>query len=128
MNKVVIDFEGGGGCWDLITCLLPTWATSVGGAPSSNGLVDDENPENPTRDWAYLYVPYCTGDVHLGARTAAGVDFFGRINARSALEYLFERMPEVEATLTTGCSAGALGAGTPVVAAGQGQARARSRR
>lgn len=39
------------------------------------------------------------------ARTHAG-----RPNSRSALSYLYGRMPDVEATLVTGCSAGALGA------------------
>ena len=108
-NKVVIDFEGGGGCWDVLTCLLPTWSTTVGGAPSANGLVDNSNEENPVRDWGYLFVPYCTGDVHLGAREAAGVNFNGRANAQAALDWLYGRMPEPEVTLTTGCSAGALG-------------------
>ena len=109
-NKVVVDFEGGGGCWDAVTCLLPTWSTTVGGPPSASGLVDNANPENPVRDWGYLFVPYCTGDVHLGAREAAGVNSNGRANAQAALDWLYERMPEPEATLTTGCSAGALGA------------------
>ena len=109
-NKVVIDFEGGGGCWDALTCLLPVWQTTVGGAPAASGLLDNNNEENPVRDWGYLFVPYCTGDVHLGARQAAGVNFNGRANAQAALDWLFERMPEPEATLTTGCSAGALGA------------------
>ena len=48
-NKVVVDFEGGGGCWDAVTCLLPTWSTTVGGPPSASGLVDNANPENPVR-------------------------------------------------------------------------------
>ena len=82
----------------------------MGGPPSASGLVDNANPENPVRDWGYLFVPYCTGDVHLGAREAAGVNFNGRANAQAALDWLYERMPEPEATLTTGCSAGALGA------------------
>ena len=91
----------------MLTCLLPTWSTTVGGPPSANGLVDNSNEENPVRDWGYLFVPYCTGDVHLGAREAAGVNFNGRANAQAALDWLFEAMPEPEATLTTGCSAAA---------------------
>lgn len=108
-NKLVIDFEGGGGCWDVLTCLLPTWSTTVGNnPPSATGLLAD-NAENPTRGWSYLFVPYCTGDVHLGAREAAGVNFNGRANARAALEHAYAAVPDPEAVLTTGCSAGALG-------------------
>lgn len=54
----------------------------MGNAPSANGLVDNGNPLNPVRDWAYLFIPYCTGDVHLGQRNAAGVNFNGNAPMR----------------------------------------------
>jgi hypothetical protein len=110
-NNLVVDFEGGGGCWDVLTCALPTWSTTVGNSPpSANGLVSTTNANNPVRDWNYLFIPYCTGDVHLGAREAAGVNFNGRANAQAALDYAYERVPSPGTVLTTGCSAGALGA------------------
>ena len=102
----MVDFEGGGACWDILTCLLPIWNTEVGNAPSNSALASTTNTDNPTLGWGYLFVPYCTGDVHLGAGEAAGVNFNGRVNSQAALDYLNTVMPEPEATLTTGCSAG----------------------
>ena len=94
----------------MLWCLSLRWSTTARSNPPSNaGLVDGTNPENPTAGWAYLYVPYCTGDVHLGAREAAGVNFNGRANAQAALDYVYEAVPDPEVTLTTGCSAGSLG-------------------
>ena len=30
------------------------------------GIFDRSNPENPFRDFGVIFVPYCTGDVHIG--------------------------------------------------------------
>ena len=57
-------------------------------------------------------MPYCTGDVHVGAGELPvwNVAFNGRANAAAALEYAYERVAEPETVLVTGCSAGSLGA------------------
>ncbi|MBL1135963.1 MAG: hypothetical protein HND46_11645 [Chloroflexi bacterium] len=34
------------------------------------GIFDLENPENPFADYNMVFVPYCTGDVHIGNREA----------------------------------------------------------
>lgn len=33
------------------------------------GIFDLSNPENPFRDFTAMFVPYCTGDVHVGDAT-----------------------------------------------------------
>ena len=50
------------------------------------------NARNPVKDWNFVYVPYCTGDVHLGTKDngmVEGVDgaqhFVGRLNMKAFL-------------------------------------------
>ena len=109
-SGLVIDFQGGGACWDALTCALPIWLPTAGGPPSATGLASISNEENPVRDYNYLYIPYCTGDVHVGNHVAAGVRFNGANNTRAALDWVFSRVPEPASVLTVGCSAGSLGA------------------
>ena len=92
VNKLVVDFQGGGGCWDAVTCALPTWADTVGGPPSTTAGLAASRPDNPADGWSYLYVPYCTGDVHIGNGTlpAWGIRFNGRANTQAALDYVYE--------------------------------------
>ena len=32
-----------------------------------DGIFKQANPANPVRDWSFVYIPYCTGDLHLGS-------------------------------------------------------------
>lgn len=81
-GKVVVFFEGGGACWDAVTCSLPRLPgvpPQLAGVykqeiPASDdptvldGLFNLSNPANPVKDWTFVYIPYCTGDVHLGSK------------------------------------------------------------
>ncbi|MGH6951956.1 MAG: pectin acetylesterase-family hydrolase, partial [Vitreimonas sp.] len=83
-NGLVIYFDGGGACWDDITCAVPLLASSrnandgfykaellPGDDPNRmRGIFDLANPANPVRNWSFVFVPYCTGDVHSGANAA----------------------------------------------------------
>src|SRR5262249_10207514 len=74
--------------------------------------------QNPVGAWTFVYVPYCSGDVHVGdARDVAvpGVDgvqqFQGRANLRRFLEYLRPLVvSSSERIVLTGVSAGGIGA------------------
>ena len=84
LNKVVIDFQGGGACWDDFSCSrgsTGTYARNVSwmspstfetgdinldGIRDVGGIYDREHAQNPVKDWYHVYVPYCTGDVHWG--------------------------------------------------------------
>ena len=71
-----------------------------------------DDPANPFRDWSFLYIPSCTGDVHTGdARVDYGsvvVEQRGWQNAHAALEHAFGEF-DPDAVLVTGCSAGSVG-------------------
>ncbi len=82
-DGVVVFFEGGGACWDDLTCSFPIAAglppqvpqfyvpaiASTVDPSTFNGVFDLANPANPVRDWTFVYIPYCTADVHLGSAT-----------------------------------------------------------
>ncbi|MDQ3397970.1 MAG: pectin acetylesterase-family hydrolase [Deinococcota bacterium] len=132
VNRLVIDFQGGGACWDDATCARPLepgvgqglYIGGVYGSPEdyygSGGIYDKSNEANPLRGWYHVHVNYCTGDIHLGdaassytdpaTGAAFGVEHRGAVNARSVLEWVFEAFEAPETIVVTGCSAGAYGA------------------
>ena len=136
INSLVVYFEGGGACWDDITCALPHLATSARAddgfykaeiMPSDNpgrmsGIFDLANQANPVRDWSFVFVPYCTGDVHSGANAAhyrnpdTGepyvIEHHGADNFRVVLEWIRANFDRPDVILVTGSSAGAYGAAT----------------
>lgn len=131
-------FEGGGACWDYDTC---SGRAGVLGAANPNGITDDymeqftakyvspivngadpglplrSRTDLPTKDWNIVYMPYCTGDVHIGNNLATYSDTTGQEpplswhhsgynNTVAAAEYAADRFPNVEKMLVTGFSAG----------------------
>lgn len=127
VNKLVVDFDGGGACWNDGTCSQPSnpenefggvYIDGVYGSPEDfgyNGIFDRENEDNPFRDWYHVYISYCTGDLHLGDNLATytgpdgefRVNHNGAANARSALGWIFDNFSAPETVLVTGISAGA---------------------
>ncbi|MET0384665.1 MAG: pectin acetylesterase-family hydrolase [Polyangiales bacterium] len=115
-RKVMIYLEGGGACFDAQTCGANPDA--VGSQmPSGGGVFDRSREENPVRDWSFVYVPYCTGDVHMGAKENGQVEgvtgpqqFVGRKNLAAFLQRLVPTFANAEQVLLTGVSAGGFGA------------------
>jgi hypothetical protein len=124
-NKVVVFLNGGGACWSAELCALDIepvtyqpFATDESNDPrGQKGIFDLEHPDNLVRDWTIVYVPYCTGDVHLGATereyvTSDGkkvvIQHLGQENVKSALDWLYSKIDNPEVLLMTGVSAGAL--------------------
>ncbi|MCA9710909.1 MAG: hypothetical protein KDK70_34025 [Myxococcales bacterium] len=124
-DGLVIYFEGGGGCFDLATCTLyyasfanfdQTAFELLVPTLLSSGIFADE-PGNPVRDWSFVYVPYCTGDVHAGDAEQSEVpgflgqhQFVGYRNFGLDLERIGPTFPEPSHVLVTGISAGGYGA------------------
>ncbi len=115
-DKVMLYFQGGGACFSLETCDPddPTYTLVADGsqATSSNrGVFALDNPDNPFRDWSMVFVPYCTGDVHLGDNTTTygpgvTVNHVGYVNGEAALDYLVDAFPDAAEVFVTGSSAG----------------------
>jgi Pectinacetylesterase len=116
-KKLVVFFQGGGGCFDERTCVEgSSWFDDRVDAEDDprfqSGMLDLADSGNPFRDWSWVYIPSCSGDVHTGdARVAYGnvvVEQRGWQNAHAALERAFgDWDPDV--VLVAGCSAGSVG-------------------
>ncbi len=117
---LVIFFEGGGACFNSFTCgVNPSSYDGNNFQGSNGGIFDKDNAENPVADWSFIYVPYCTGDVHAGAApdgTLADMpgqkfQFVGYLNVGHFLQRIVPTfLGDVDQVLTTGVSAGGFGA------------------
>jgi hypothetical protein len=125
VNRLVVEFRGGGACWNALTCGFAgsTFQETVGEDPwvldesQARGIYDHDNPENPFKDWHHVYIPYCTGDIHWGdsvqtygtGDSAITIHHKGAVNVRAALDWVYENVPAPEKVFVAGCSAGAYG-------------------
>jgi hypothetical protein len=128
--RVLIYLEGGGACWSDLTCYtLMTASYFTSGYSQSDftaestdtsylaeagGFFDRTSTSNPFQNYSYVYVPYCTGDVHAGnnivqygTNTAKHV---GYANMTAFLERIVPTFPSAERVYIAGSSAGGYGA------------------
>jgi hypothetical protein len=133
-DKVMIFLNGGGACWRAQECDprgKPTYtmtSDSANDASVRSGIFDVVNPVNPVRDFTMVFVPYCTGDVHLGtreveyeSRDAKGgprtfaVRHGGGANVEAVLDWVYTNFHNPSVVFVTGVDAGAIP--SPVIAA-----------
>lgn len=116
-TRVLFFMEGGGACFDARTCSPDSSTFSRGpgdaGSMPAAGVFDDARADNPFAGWTIVFVPYCTGDVHLGnATTDYGngvvVEHKGFVNASTALATMVERFPDAVQVVVAGESAGSI--------------------
>jgi hypothetical protein len=130
-NNLVIAFEPGGACWDYESC---SGKSGIRGAANVDGLEDDHAEiapfmvpffqrfydDTPTPDWNFVYVPYCTGDVHSGNNVITYEDpdgiepdlvfhHNGHDNVQKIIQWMAGEFESVPQMLVTGCSAGGAG-------------------
>ncbi len=124
VNKLLVYYQGGGACWDYLTCeAIKSFKQTAGAgdnpANSKSGFADMNNPDNPFRDWNVVFVPYCTGDVHWGDATVqhewpnlapATIQHKGFVNAQVAEKWAREHFVNPDQVFVTGSSAGSYGA------------------
>lgn len=123
-DGLVIFFMGGGACFNADTCEGALHPDGFGEGRfrseitvlGAGGPLSRREGENPLRDWNYLYVGYCTGDVHAGDNAGpvrvGGRDyvFTGHRNVGLALRRLVPHLGHIRRVLATGVSAGGFGA------------------
>jgi hypothetical protein len=120
-DKLAIVFEGGGACFNTTSCSsvahadgfaepeLEEFAEAFG----DTGIFDRDDADNPLADWSYVFVPYCTGDIHAGNAMEGfgGRNQVGYVNSGNAIT---EASVQFEGTLSqvlvAGQSAGGFGA------------------
>ena len=116
--NLLIYFQGGGACFSGSTCnpKLGLYRPSLKEVDPAkeHGIFDFDNAENPFRNYFVVFVPYCTGDVHLGRRTVTyikgkpEVHHNGFDNAMSALRWTFANVTSPDSVFVAGSSAGAM--------------------
>jgi len=118
-GDLVIYMEGGGACFNADTCdhvAHPSgwgpdqFAVNIG--PYNIGIFDRVDDKNPFRDATYVFVPYCTGDVHAGSKPDGtdGRMFVGYANVGYDLDYIVPKSPDLRRVILAGSSAGGFGA------------------
>jgi Pectinacetylesterase len=117
-QKLLVFFEGGGGCFDATTCAPGSvWFDDDVDASDdpayASGVLSLGDAENPFRDYSMVFIPSCTGDVHAGDRIVTygphRVHQRGFVNARAALEHAYGEFPDADEVFVAGCSAGSVG-------------------
>jgi len=83
--------------------------------PQAQGIFNRDDPDNPLRTWNFVFVPYCSGDVHAGNRSDGAVDgggpqqFFGYRNLDAFLSRIVPTFAGARQVLLAGSSAGGFG-------------------
>ena len=139
-NNLVVYFEGGGACWDNFSCSFPISSglpaqvpqlyvpqVPPGSPASYDGIFNARHPANPVKDWSFVYIPYCTGDVHNGSAdrtyynvghpvfplpSSFPIHHGGFDNFMVVLDWMRKQADKPEQILVAGSSAGGYGAST----------------
>ena len=116
-KKVAFYLQDGGACFSAETCADRDLyhATIDEGPAGKGGILDFADKRNPFADYSVVYVPYCTGDTHLGDTTAKyapdlTVHHKGYVNGTAALDHLAEKFPHASDVVVIGESAGSVAA------------------
>jgi len=130
-DDVLIYLEGGGACWSELTCYLLQTATYITTGygkkqfaaelptlTAAGGFFDRTSAANPFRKYNFIYVPYCTGDMH-GGRNAVDyivsgsphlTMFDGASNFTAYLARIRATFPKAKQVVLAGSSFGGFGA------------------
>lgn len=125
-SNVLVFLDEGGACWNAATCLSiiplaqhgPYGAEEFKQTSLQEGIFDRAAADNPFRDWSFVFIPYCTADVHAGNRTTTytlgpasrTLRHVGHANVRAFLKRLEPTFPQPAKLVLSGSSAGGFGA------------------
>lgn len=128
-ERLVVFLNGGGACWDAQTCFELHTAASIDtpfGAAEFAALranleaypLFGRTAGSPFQNASFVFVPYCTGDLHAGRvatqyTTASGprtVNHVGQVNLDALWPRLRELRPAADRAWLVGASAGGYGA------------------
>lgn len=121
-DKVLIFLEGGNACFNQVSCSVTANKNGYDGEAFAAGADDlagrpifARDESNTFRDYSFVYVPYCSGDVHAGRRAGADVggkvrNFRGYDNMSDYLARLVPTFPDAKRVVLSGVSAGGFGA------------------
>lgn len=109
-TKLFVYLEGGGACFNGFCESLFTRSPNE---PGAGGVFDRTNAANEVRDWTWVYVPYCSGDVYAGQAETMLAGKMRQFHGYSNITAFLERwVPSftVDQVVFSGSSAGGFGA------------------
>jgi hypothetical protein len=125
-RALFVYFMGGGACWDAGTCFVLNTSTHgpfgraqwEGMAAQIDRPLDRTRATNPVRAASYVFIPYCTGDLHGGSNVATydvlgsprPFHHVGHSNVLAALPQVRATWPDATRVTISGSSAGGFGA------------------
>jgi hypothetical protein len=123
-GKLLFYLQGGGACWFRGNCdpaLQPSYNINLEAFDPARyrGIFDFERTDNPFARHSIVFVPYCTGDVHLGKATRVypprddapeplTIEHQGFANVGAALAWVEGHIHAPDSVFVTGSSAGAI--------------------
>lgn len=129
-RDLLIFFNGGGACWFGQACDLnsepnvhsPFAQMDANNPAMGDGIFNYDNSENPLANYTAVFVPYCNGDVHIGAgekvytyQNAEGEEVSvttfhnGYENSQTVLQWVYDNFSAPSSIVVSGSSAGAIG-------------------
>ncbi len=127
-TSMAVYFEGGGACWSQLTCYQAMTAINISNdytqatfdsdiAQVNGAAFFSRTAGTPFADADWVYVPYCTGDVHSGTTNqiysttnSIVTHHQGGNNVDAFLRRLVATLPDPTQIWLTGSSAGGFGA------------------
>lgn len=129
-DNLLVFFNGGGACWFGEACDLasePNIHTPLADMDENNpalskGIFNFEESDNPFVDYSMVFIPYCTGDVHIGGgprtyqytnadgeNVSITAHHNGYANSMAVLDWVYANYNAPNKIVITGSSAGAIG-------------------
>jgi len=127
-KDVIIYLEGGNACFNTLSCAVTfnkngydstAFQKDVDGSSGNMNLTTwpafQRTDPNPLKDYNYIYVPYCSGDLHAGDVSGVMVggktrNFHGFKNMTAYLQRITATFPHPGKVILAGFSAGGFGA------------------
>jgi Pectinacetylesterase len=122
-GALFVYFEGGGACWDTATCTanppvavnLDVTYSAAKLATDVTALTVDRTVGAPLDTANFVFVPYCTGDLHAGTTITTypngpTIHHTGGTNTQAFVDALAGAFPDAPTLWITGSSAGGYGA------------------
>ncbi len=122
-RDLLVFLQGGGICYNALTCAAGGAPKSVGNDPLNTaldgsiknhvGIFDRGDATNPLRDSSFVVIPHCTGDHHTGNRIAtygsATFHHVGYTNITRMLERVVPTFSDASRVVLAGFGAGGVG-------------------
>ncbi len=121
-NKLLIYFAFGGFCYNAQLCAVgspncvPTINVDTNSLANTSGIFDLNRPDNPFKDWSWVYVPECTADFEwgnnapnypaTGGSPAITVHHNGFVNVTAVRDWIYQNFTSPDRIFVSGSSGG----------------------